>query len=326
MSNRVLCLRPEADFLRVGVRPPATLAVRYAAPNDPALAGLMKAADALVIPAVGPRLAAALFEGAAIRLVQVTGAGLDRLDEVEMRRLGIPVANVPGGSNEAVAEYVIAATLILLRRLAFAHREIGRGRYAKVRAAMLAEVPSGLTGLTVGVIGLGSIGFAVAAALAGLGARIVYFDPKPRDPHLAARSGFACVPLPQLLETADVITLHTPLLAQTRGLIGSAELARMKRGAVLINAARGGIVDERALAEALREGRLGGAAVDVYETEPPPEHHPLLKLDGPAADRLLLTPHIAGVTRQASAKLFRAAWDNVERVLIAGQPPLHRAF
>ncbi|HXF54272.1 MAG TPA: NAD(P)-dependent oxidoreductase [Hyphomicrobiaceae bacterium] len=326
MSNRVLCLRPEADFLRVGVMPPATLAVHYAQPNDPALADLMKAADALVIPAVGPPLAAALFEGTGIRLVQVTGAGLDRLDEAEMRRLGIPVANVPGGSNEAVAEYVIAAALVLLRRLAFAHREIGQGRYARVRAAMLAEVPTGLTGITAGVIGLGTIGFAVAEALAKLGAHIVYFDPKPRDRHLAERSGFVSLPLTELLETADVVTLHTPLLAQTRGLIGSAELARMKRSAILINAARGGIVDEGALAEALRGGRLAGAAVDVYETEPPPADHPLLKLDGAGADRLLLTPHIAGVTRQASAKLFGAAWDNVERVLIAGRPPLHRAF
>ena len=100
----------------------------------------------------------------------------------------------------------------------------------------------------------------------------------------------------------------------------------MKKDAVLIQASRGGIVDEKALADCLRAGHLGGAAVDVYSSEPPAPDNPLLALDGEAAQRLLLTPHIAGVTRQSAAFLFRSSWQNVERVLIAGQPPLHRAY
>ena len=117
-----------------------------------------------------------------------------------------------------------------------------------------------------------------------------------------------------------------PLLPSTTGLIGSWELARMKRDAVLIQAARGGIVDEAALAEHLKAGGLGGAAVDVYSTEPPAADNPLLKLTGEAAQKLLLTPHIAGVTRQSSAFLFRSAWDNVERVLVRNEPPHNRAY
>jgi phosphoglycerate dehydrogenase-like enzyme len=128
-----------------------------------------------------------------------------------------------------------------------------------------------------------------------------------------------------LLERSDVVTLHVPLVAATRGLIGAAELARMKSGAVLVQASRGGVVDEAALAEALRAKHLGGAAVDVYSTEPPGSDNPLLALDGEAAQRLLLTPHIAGVTRQASAFLFVSAWENVERVVVKGAPPLNRA-
>jgi phosphoglycerate dehydrogenase-like enzyme len=267
-----------------------------------------------------------LFEGTAVKLVQVTGAGVDRLDEAAMRRLGIPVANVPGASNDAVAEYVIAAALVLLRQLAWSHQEIRQGRYAEVRARMLRETLSGLQGLTVGVIGLGTIGAAVAAAVAKLGARVVYFDPMPRDAEAAVRAGFAPLALTDLLETSDIVTLHVPMLPETTGLIGVAQLDRMKRGAVLINAARGGIVDETALAKALADGRLGGAAIDVYETEPPPADHPLLKLDGAAANRLLLTPHIAGVTRQAWAKLFTSAWENVERVVLHGLPPLSRVL
>jgi phosphoglycerate dehydrogenase-like enzyme len=132
--------------------------------------------------------------------------------------------------------------------------------------------------------------------------------------------------LDQLLEAADVVSLHVPLLPSTTGLIGSRELARMKRDAVLIQAARGGIVDEAALAEHLKAGGLGGAAVDVYSTEPPTADNPLLSLTGEAGQKLLLTPHIAGVTRQSSAFLFRSAWDNVERVLIRNEPPHNRAY
>ena len=112
----------------------------------------------------------------------------------------------------------------------------------------------------------------------------------------------------------------------TRNLIGENELAKMKPGAVFIQASRGGVVDEAALAACLAAGRIHGAAVDVYDTEPPGPDSPLLMLKGEAAKRLLLTPHIAGVTRQASAQLFRAAWENVERVLLRNEPPHHRVF
>jgi phosphoglycerate dehydrogenase-like enzyme len=117
-----------------------------------------------------------------------------------------------------------------------------------------------------------------------------------------------------------------PLLPATQGLIGSRELAQTKPGAILIQASRGGIVDEAALAEALQAGHLGGVAVDVYSTEPPSPDNPLLALQGEAARRLILTPHIAGVTRQSAAFLFRSAWQNIERVLIAKEPPLNRVY
>jgi phosphoglycerate dehydrogenase-like enzyme len=132
--------------------------------------------------------------------------------------------------------------------------------------------------------------------------------------------------LDQVLAIADIVTLHVPLLPQTHNLIDERRLGLMKPGAVLIQASRGGIVDEAALAAHLASGHLGGAAVDVYSAEPPTADNPLLGLSGEAASRLLLTPHIAGVTRQSSAFLFRTAWANVERVLVQGQPPSHRAY
>lgn len=319
MTNAVLCLRPEADFLRVGVTPPKSLRIHYAGPADAKLAELVRTSDALLIPAVGPKLAPSLFEGARVKLVQVTGAGVDRLDEAAMRRLRIPVANVPGGSNAAVAEYAVSSALLLLRRLAWSSAQIKRGRYAEFRARMVADNLAGLAGLTVGVVGLGTIGHAVAEAFAGQGSRIVYFDPKPRDAAAAKAAGWTAVPLDDLVASCDVITLHVPLLPATTGLIGADQLARMKQGAVLVNAARGGIVDEAALAYSLTSGHLGGAAVDVYSTEPPTADNPLLGVGGEAGERLLLTPHIAGVTRQSWATLFETAWTNVERVLVRGE-------
>ena len=132
--------------------------------------------------------------------------------------------------------------------------------------------------------------------------------------------------LEELLVESDVVTLHVPLIPATENLIGASELAHMKPDAVLINAARGGVVDEAALADTLAAGRLTGAAVDVYSSEPPPRSNPLLALTGEAAERLLLTPHIAGVTRQAWAGLFEAAWANVVRVVADGEPPLNRVY
>jgi phosphoglycerate dehydrogenase-like enzyme len=326
MTHPVLCLRPEADFTRVGAAAPASLAVSYHRPDDAAVPQLIRRAGALVIPAVGPKLAPALFEGTQLRLVQITGAGLDRLDRAALTRLGIAVANVPGGSNSAVAEYAVTSASLLLRRLAWSSAEIARGNYVAFRARMVADNLAGLEGLLVGVVGFGTIGVAVARAFHAAGARLCFHDPAPRDPAVAAALNAAALPLDELLATADVVTLHVPLLPATHGLIGARELARMKPGAILIQAARGGIVDEAALADALSSGHLGGAAVDVYSVEPPGADNPLLKLTGEAASRLLLTPHIAGVTRQASALLFRSAWENVERVLVRGEAPANRAY
>ncbi len=326
MPNSVLCLRPKDDFLRVGVTPPQTLSISYDRPDNPELANLIRAADALVIPAVGPALPADLFKGSNVRMVQVTGAGVDRLDEAGMTALRIPVANVAGGSNAALAEYAIATALLLLRRFAWADSEIRNGNYAGFRTRMLNENLSGLEDMTVGIVGLGAIGLAVAQAFHRMGSRIIYHDPTPRDPAAVSAIGATSVTLSELLQGADIISLHVPLLPATRGMIGATQLALMKRDAVLINAARGGIVDEAALAGALMEGKLGGAAIDVYATEPPSPDNPLFALTGEASLRVIFTPHIAGITRQAWQGLFRTAWQNVEDVLLRDAPVRHRVY
>jgi len=277
------------------------------------------------MPAVGPKLAPTLFEGSRLSLVQVTGAGVDRLDAPAMKKLGIAVANVPGGSNGAVAEYAVTAASMLLRRFAWADAEIRGGNYVAFRARLLADNLPALEGLTVGVIGLGIIGLAVAEAFSRFGCKLSYCDPEPRDRSAAASLGAGALSLDELMRTADVVCVQVPLLPSTRGLIGERQLAAMKPGAVLVQASRGGVVDEAALAAQLRSGHLGGAAVDVYATEPIAADNPLLALEGDGARKLLLTPHIAGVTRQSFALLFRSSWENVERAL-RGEPPQNRVY
>jgi phosphoglycerate dehydrogenase-like enzyme len=326
MTSDVLCLRPQSDFERAGEPAPASLNVVYRSPNDLDVPQLLKTASALLIPAVGPRVPIDLFTGSSVKFVQITGAGLDRLDRPTLDRLGIAVANVPGGSNQAVAEYAVTSASLLLRRLAWADSEIQAGNYAAFRSRMLADNLAGLENLLVGIVGFGVIGIAVAELFNKMGCRISYYDPVPRANSLTEVLGATSMSLDELLQSADIVTLHVPLIPSTQNLIGERELAKMKPGSVLIQAARGGVVDELALAKHLEAGSIGGAAVDVYTSEPPTPDNPLLALSGEARRRLLLTPHIAGVTRQSAAILFRSAWQNLERVLIQKLSPLNRAY
>ncbi len=322
----VVCLRPKEDFLNIGITPPETLSIRYMAPADADLPQQLAGARALVIPAVGPALPAALFEDSRVELVQVTGAGIDRLDTGALKAMGIAIANVPGASSAAIAEYAVSSALTLMRRTLWADGELRAGNYVAARSRMLADNLTGLEGLTVGVIGLGVIGMAVAKVFHSMGSKIIYHDPAPRDPHLVSQIEAVAMPLGELLADADIVTLHVPLLPSTESMIGKYEMSQMKAGAILINAARGGVVDEAALVRCLGSGHLAGAAVDVYSSEPPTQDNPLLSAAADIGRRLLLTPHIAGVTRQSWAHLFRSAWQNVERLLLHDEPPTDRVI
>jgi phosphoglycerate dehydrogenase-like enzyme len=320
----VICLRPEADFREVGVAPPADLRICYTTPAQVSGADLATA-RAVVLASVGPRLDRAWLDRAGkLALVQFTGAGVDRIGDSCAHRPQVTVANVPAANVREVAEYVLLAIGTLLRGLALADREIRAGRYGDVRARLAPPAVRSIHSRTVGVVGLGQIGLAVARLLRAAGATVVYADPAPPDPRAAAGLGLERLRLDDLLARCDVVTLHVPLLPATRGLLGERRLRAMPPGALLINASRGGVVDEEALARVLADGHLGGAAVDVYREEPPAADSPLLTLPPQAADRVLLTPHIAGVAYEAARSLYTQAWENVRRVLAEGLPAAHR--
>lgn len=323
----IVCLRPAEDFTRVGAALPDDWEIAFRAPSDADVPALLRAARAVVLPSAGPHLPAELFADArGLQLIQYTGAGWDRIAESVVRDLGCPVANVPGVNAKDVAEYVVIAAGTLLRRFKLGDQLMWGGRFDQARVELAAERARGFTNLTIGVVGLGHIGLAVGKAFRAFDARVLYYDPKPLDSQAASAAGMVAATLPDLLDAADVVTVHVPLLPATVGMLGEAELARLKPEAIVVQASRGGVVDELALLRAVESGRIAGAALDVFTREPLPADDPVLLQRAALSDRVLLTPHIAGVTRQAAVRLYEAAWANVARVLRDGQPPNNRVL
>ena len=321
-GTAVVCLRPRRDFDQMGVAVPEDLDVTFF-DNERGLERIGPDVTCVVLPSAGPALAPEMFEDAkSLRLVQYTGAGIDRIADDVIERCGFAVCNVPGASAPDVAAYVVIATGVLLRNVLAGDRLMKSGSFDDARAKMIPALVRGYRGLKVGVIGFGSIGYEVATSFRALGAEVMWFDPVPAATD--ASGAFERVGLDELLERCEVLTVHVPLLDSTRGLIDAAALARLSPGAVVVNAARGGIVDEVALMAALDSGHLGGVVLDVFEREPLPAESPLVEWAQRHCDKVVLTPHIAGVTPEASRVLFETAWTNVHTVLVAGGEPRHR--
>ena len=244
-----------------------------------------------------------LLDGA-IKLACVgrLGVGLDNIDVEACAARGIAVYPATGANDLSVAEYVITAALVLLRRAFLSTAAVAAGEWPRQRL-----IGGELAGRTMGLVGFGAIAREVAWRAQALGMQIAAYDPHLMADDPAWRLA-RNVSLDGLLEIADVVSLHVPLTPSTRGMIGARQLSAMRPGAILVNAARGGVVDEAALAEALREKRIGGAALDVFETEP------LTREAGEkfvGLDNLLLTPHIAGVTEESNVRVSELIAERV---------------
>lgn len=241
-----------------------------------------------------------------LKLIAVTATGVNNVDIDYCRAHGIAVANVSGYSTHSVAEQVFAGLLALRRNLLEFRREVASGAWQKSSQFCLFSHPiHDIHGSTLGMIGLGSIGQAVAKLAEAFGMRVLVAERKGAS---IARPGR--VLFEEGLAQADVLTLHCPLTEATRHLIGAAELGMMKPGSILINTARGGLVEEQALADSLRTGRIAGAVVDVLSEEPPRHGNPLLALAG--FPGLLLTPHVAWSSQEAMAMLAEEVVLNIE--------------
>ncbi|HBK91166.1 MAG TPA: 3-phosphoglycerate dehydrogenase [Parvularcula sp.] len=275
--------------------------------DEPArLHAALKDARAIVVRNRTQVRSALLDASPRLAVVGRLGVGLDNIDIDACKARSIDVFPATGANDIAVAEYVIAAAMILVRRAYDSSAEVAGGKWPR-NALIGGEV----FGRTLGLVGYGAIARLTAARARALGMEVAAYDPYlPADD--AHWRGVRNLPLHSLLAEADIVSLHTPLSEETRHMIGAAAIGEMKKSAVLINAARGGVVDETALAGALQEGRIAGAALDVFEEEPL----------GPAAGakfaglkNVILTPHIAGVTQESNVRVSRVTLENVAAAL-----------
>jgi (S)-sulfolactate dehydrogenase len=244
-----------------------------------------------------------------LRVVGRLGVGLDNIDVAACKARGIEVIPATGANALAVAEYVIAMALVLLRGAYLSTGAITAGEWPRARLSEGREA----AGKTLGLVGFGGIGRLSASMARALGMKTIAYDPLlPADAPAWNETGTGRRTLEALLAEADIVSLHVPLTDATRNLLDAALIASMKPGAVLINTARGGIVDEGALADALGSGHLGGAALDVFEREPLPAGSPLT-----GVPNLILTPHIGGVTLESNARVSTLIADKVAAFLLA---------
>jgi len=241
------------------------------------------------------------------RVVARLGVGLDNIDVVACEARGMVVIPATGANALSVAEYVIATAMLLLRGGYASSAAVAAGQWPRAALSHGREV----AGKTLGLVGYGHIGQLTARLAQAMGMQVIAYDPVMTGEGVShGPSGVKHVDLDALVGAADVISLHVPLVDSTRGLFGAQRLARMKPGAVLINTARGGIVDEAALAAALKSGQLGGAAIDVFETEPQPAAP-----HWQDCPNLVLTPHIAGVTAESNERVSHLIADQLLKTL-----------
>jgi phosphoglycerate dehydrogenase-like enzyme len=267
----------------------------------------------VAIVASAPLRRAVIDAAVRLRLVHHQGVGYhDTIDWKALAERRIPLALTPEGTTTGVAEHAVMLALAVCKRLPYADAELRQGRW---HINALRPESRELAGMTVGYLGMGRIGQALAARLRVFGTRGLYFDEAPPLPPARERElGLERSDFDTLLERADLLTLHVPLTPATRRIVDRAAIAKMKPGAILLNTARGGLIDEVALAEALADGRLGGAGLDVFEKEPPDPADPLLALRN-----VVVTPHISAGTRDALGVKMRAVFANVQR-FYAGEP------
>lgn len=234
------------------------------------------------------------------------GEGTDNIDKSYCQEKGVKVSNTPGANNNSAAEHAIALMLTVLRKTAWAHQSMKDGKWDKA-----AYMGNELTNKTIGIVGFGRIGQLVAKRLAGFDPKILFFDPSLNDSPFEYASKAGSVE--QVFSESDIVTIHVPLLEQTQNMINTDLLSKMKSDAVLVNAARGKITDEKALYEVLKAGKIRGAGFDVFASEPLEAGSPLMELDN-----LVLTPHLGGSTEEAQYRVGEMAVHQLKEFFING--------
>lgn len=298
-------MAPErADKLRA-LLPPGFVLTHGTARGDEHMKQIIAEADYAIAGQVGVN-AEVLKAAKKLKLLHKWGVGVDNLDTGTAKELGIKVARTTGSNAVPVAEFAIGLMLSTLRYIGFGHAELKKGDW---RGGRLPGDTFTLSGKTVGIVGFGAIGQNVAKLLKGFGCTILYSKRQPLSAAEEAALGVKHASLAEILAQADVVSLHCPLTPETANMIDKAAFAAMKKTAILVNVARGGVVAENDLIEALQAREIAGAAMDVFETEPLPPDSPLLGLDN-----LVVTPHLAAIASDNFAPTVTRMFDNIARV------------
>jgi phosphoglycerate dehydrogenase-like enzyme len=281
------------------------IAPKRAGRSEAELIALLDGACGAIV-STDPFGGAVLDAAAGLRVIARVGVGTDSIDLTAARRHGIAVCTTPGANASSTADHAVALMLAALRRVPEHDRAVRAGGWSRTGAA----VPWELNGTTVGLVGYGAIGRLVHRRLSGFRVRVLVADPRVPP----GTDGVEMVGLDELLAASDVVSLHAPLTAATAGLLDAGRIALMRPDAVLVNTARGGLVDERALVAALASGRLRAAALDVFEVEPPVRRRLL------ALPNVVLTPHVGGVSERSVREMTRRATGAVLDVLAGRRP------
>ena len=275
--------------------------------SSPEFAQALSRAHALIVRSATKVDAAMIGAAPELKVIGRAGVGVDNIDVEAASQRGIAVFNAPSGNTVAAAELTMAMILALVRGVVEADHSVRQGEWDRSRFQGVE-----LEGRTLGLIGAGRVGSEVATRAQSFGMEVIVYDPYLTEAR-AKEVGFRLTDLEDVLKNADIISVHVPLTAETEGLVGAEALSTMKGDAYLVNAARGGVIDEGALAEALAAGSIAGAALDVYEVEPLPPDSPLRQ-----APNLVMTPHIGASTSDAQVRVAVEVAERIEQALTTG--------
>jgi phosphoglycerate dehydrogenase-like enzyme len=307
MQPLIACLDVWAPAVRDVVRrnAPPGFELEFAQSYDPGHQLDLAARAEVLLPGWAAVTESMLERAARLRMIQKWGIGVDRIDVEAVRRRGIPLSITAGSNAAPVAELAIALMLSVYRRVPYVNRVMRLGEWPK---AEMRESCFQLADKTIGVVGFGNIGRMLARRLRGFDVQVLYFDARRADAATEERLHARFVELPELLAQSDIVSLHAPYTPQTERMVNAQSIAGMKDGAVLINTARGELVDEDALYDALRSGKLRGAGLDAFWQEPVPASHPLLTLE-----QVVVTPHAGGGVFDNVENVARHAFSNITR-------------
>ena len=322
MAKKLVSTVAPSRFEKYGIYFPEDWDITYVdVPyTDEQLIEALKGVEYLFVGAVHPVSAAVIKANPQLKLIQSEGVAFNLIDFETAKEMGIPVCNNRGANANGVAEHTIALMLAAFRRVALNDRRLKSEDYRTVQGDSLAMGVYEMSGKHIGFVGMGAIAKEAVKKLQGWNVKISYYDTFRPTPEQEKELNIEYMEFDDLCKACDVISMHVPVFPETVGMLGEKQFDEMKNTAIVVNTARGEVIDDNALAKALEEGKIAHAALDVVAPEPTPKDHVLLNMSPAGMDRLTMTPHIGGMTNEAFITMLNGAISNFEAVEAGKEP------